>query len=154
MKYAIFNDWLYNDQTKQIENDEGTPVGSLTYEYPWSTNLGLGFRWYRLNPLNYPTKDTAEKVLAWVKRNVIVPGYSFSIAELDVAAPGIVTLNRDEIPMKRFPQYLIALNRVNGEQIEVFSAGLIGFGVMKNGEVWQKASFRDEVALAIRGKNW
>ena len=146
IKYPLFGDWFWNANTKQIETDEGVSVGSYTFERPYSTNLGLGFKWVPLNPLNYPTKETADAVLSWVKE--VEPFRIWKLAARFPEPPGIVALDPEDIKSS-FPQYVVELNDANGNKIEEFSPGLLAFSIMKNGKTWAKQSFAAEVRLAV-----
>jgi hypothetical protein len=43
--------------------------------------------------------------------------------------------------------FIVATNPLTGE-FEKYGAGLLAFGLDKNGEAWQRASFRAELKLA------
>ena len=146
-KYPLFWDWFYNAATKKIETSDGAEVGPYTYERPFSTNLGLGFKWVALNPLNYPTKETAKKVYEWVKS--IEPSRKFALVEMFPESPGAVVLDIEKLDS--FPMYMIQLQDDKGNKIEDFSAGLLGFSRMKNGDVWASRSFLAEIQTATQG---
>lgn len=142
VKISIFNDWVYDTVTKKIEDIEGKVLEPWTFERPWSTNLGLGLSWRPLNPVNYPTLDTAKAVLDWARKSF--PNKKFRLGETIVASPGVVTLDINN-PVN-YPMYQVVLVDPSGDENE-FSAGLLAFSIMKNGTKRAVESFKAEIAL-------
>lgn len=140
VKIPILGDWFWNSVTKKLEDVEGKVLEPYTFERPWSTNLGLGFSWRPLNPMLYPTLDTAKAVLDWAKKTF--PNKKFRIGETYVMSPGVVTLDPGN-PVN-YPMYQITLVDPSGDENE-FSAGLLAFGIMKNGAARAKESFKAEM---------
>jgi hypothetical protein len=53
-----------------------------------------------------------------------------------------------------FPQYVVGLYDQNGNLLEEWSPGLLGFNIMKNGDTWATSSFQAEVKIAVSGGAW
>lgn len=114
--------YLYSPSTKRmyyIHNRE--EVGPSTYERPWSVNPGYGFEQpvYPLNPVDYPTADTANRVLEWAREN-----WPTLLFDVYVPTPdGYVT---------QLQYWLVVWN---GDSIyEVYSCGWWAFDLDKDGE--------------------
>jgi hypothetical protein len=114
--------YLYSPTSKRIYYTHNREeVGPSTYERPWSVNPGYGFEQpiHPLNPVDYPTADTANSVLeqarAW-----------FPTLLFDIIVPtpdGYVT---------QLQYWLIVWN--GADLYEVFSAGWWAFDCDKDGE--------------------
>jgi hypothetical protein len=132
----VFADFLWSPETKRLYYDDLTPVGPSTYERalwksPWY-QFWIADRY--LNPLDYPTLETARKVLDWA-RKVAGLGIDFSLVE-DKEVRGSIS----------HPQiYLVAT--ANGRS-ETFGSGRLAFGIDKNGPRAAERSFVAELQLA------
>ena len=114
--------YLYSPVTKRMYYiHDRSEVGPSTYERPWSVNPGYGFETpvYPLNPVDYPTYNTANDVLAWARE-------MWPTLQFDVYAPspeGYVT---------QLQYWLIAWN--GADIYEIYSAGWWAFDLDKDGE--------------------
>ena len=117
--------FLYSPVTKRLYDIiNRMEVGPSTYERPWSVQPRYGFEQpvYPLNPVDYPTAETANKVLEWARAQWPTSGIIF-----DIFAPaptgGVVT---------QLQYWLIAWN---GQDLyEIFSAGWTAFDYDKDGQ--------------------
>jgi len=117
-----FPGYLYSPITKQLYYvHDRLPVGPSTYERPWSVQPGYGFDQpvYPLNPVDYPTPDTANEVLLWARDTW--PNLDFTIIA-PTPTGGFTT----------HPQYWLVV--WNGADLyEVYSAGWWAFDYDKDG---------------------
>jgi hypothetical protein len=115
--------WLYSPVSKKIYSAVTREEnGPSTFERPWSVQIGFGFDQpvYPLNPVDYPTPETADAVLTQAR--AWWPTLLF-----DIFAPtptgGFTTV----------PQYWLVVS--NGQDLyEIFSAGWFAFDFDKDGE--------------------
>ena len=129
--------YLYSPFTKKLYyTNNRQEVGASTYERPWSVSPGYGFETpvYPLNPVDFPTAETANKVLeqarAW-----------YPTLLFDVMAPkptgGVVT---------QLQYWLIVWN--GADLYEIFSCGWWAFDCDKDGETAAKQQRTAELKSA------
>jgi hypothetical protein len=116
--------YLYSPITKRLYYVHNRQeVGPSTYERPWSINPGYGFDQpvYPLNPVDYPTAETANSVLEWARAQWPTSGLIFDIY---VPTPdGFVT---------QLQYWLVVWN--GADLFEIYSAGWWAFDYDKDGQ--------------------
>jgi hypothetical protein len=117
-----FKGYLWSPYTKRlsyVHNRE--EVGPSTYNRPFSITLGYGFEHpiHALSPLDYPTSDTPDWVLAWAREN-----WPALLWDLYVPDPtgGVVTED----------QWWLVVN--SGDLYEIYSAGQWAFLFDRDGQ--------------------
>ena len=132
----VFADFLWSPETKRLYYADLTSVGPSTYERAlWKSPWYAFWQASRyLNPLDYPTTDTARKVLDWA-RKVAGPAIDFSLQE-DKEVRGTIS----------DPQIFLKAS-LNGRS-ETYGAGRLAFSFDKNGAVAAERSFLAELQLA------
>jgi hypothetical protein len=125
--------YLYSPFTKRLYYTYNRQeVGPSEYERPWSVNPNYGFETpiYPLNPVDYPTAETANTILEWARAQWPSSGLIFDIY---VPTPeGHVTQL----------QYWLVVN--NGQDLyEIYSAGWWAFDLDKDG---QQAAYEQRTA--------
>jgi len=132
-----FKGILWSPTTQQLyyaNNREA--VGPSTYFRPYSVTLGYGFEdpISALNPVDFPTPETADACLTWAKENW--PTLVFYIVAPEPTG-GFVTAK----------QYWLAVN--NGADLwEVYGAGLWQFDREKDGDAAAYEQRSAELRLA------
>lgn len=131
--------FFYNFETKKFQDENGKPIGTgeFTFNAPqWDTPFRkeVMFPVTYLNPRMYATRETAEAVLAWVKK--LAPMVTFSIKEEAITGAWV-----------EFPQYSIQAGYSTTEPVERYNAGLLAFSKMTD-PIWSERSFRDELRYA------
>lgn len=133
--------YFFDETTGKLYDDLARDTGS-TFEDCRSTIVGLqwlGF-FYRLNPLNFATQDTAMRVLDFCKSIAAGNQHIVHIEMLENRSgmDGWVKRNK--------PERVIIVT--NGVREESFSCGRLAMAAVRNGADWARKSFAAELKQA------